>query len=62
MKKTTVVDPFGIKENSISTDCASHICLERYLISSVGLKLSHTQRGTGKRGASRLLDLLSLTT
>jgi hypothetical protein len=62
MKTTTVIDHFGIKANSISSDCAFHSNMERYLISSVGLELSYRRRGTGKLGSPRLLDLLSLTT
>lgn len=62
MKTTAFIDPFGIKTNSICTDCSSHTTLERYLISSINIGKTHAQRGTSKAGYSRLLDLLSLTT
>lgn len=62
MKTTTVNDPFGIKANSISTVCAFYRSLDGDPISRVGLGLSHSQRAIERRGSSRLLDLLSLTT
>ena len=62
MKTITVIDHFGVKANCIGSDCALHGSLERHPVSSVNLEATHRQRGIGRRGSSRLLDLLMLTT